>query len=69
MPIPFNAGATASPALWAGLPVLTRMNSRKAAVILADMSPDKARQATELMAGQGQDITLGGTAPSLPSLP
>lgn len=51
------------------LPVLTRMNSRKAAVILADMSPDKARQATELMAGQGQDITLGGTAPSLPSLP
>jgi flagellar motility protein MotE (MotC chaperone) len=51
------------------LPVLTRMNSRKAAVILANMSPDKARQATELMAGQGQDITLGGTAPSLPTLP
>ena len=46
------------------LPVLTRMNSRKAAVILADMSPDKARQATEMMAGQGEDINLGNLAPS-----
>jgi flagellar motility protein MotE (MotC chaperone) len=45
------------------LPVLTRMNSRKSAPILADMSPDKARQATELMAGQGQDITLGTPLP------
>jgi flagellar motility protein MotE (MotC chaperone) len=41
----------------------TRMNSRKSAPILADMSPDKARQATELMAGQGQDITLGTPLP------
>jgi len=45
------------------LPVLTRMNSRKAAVVLADMSPDKARQATEMMAGQGADITLDNAAP------
>ena len=45
------------------LPVLTRMNSRKSALILADMSPDKARQATVLMAGQGADITLGNSAP------
>ncbi len=44
------------------LPVLTRMNSRKSAPILADMSPDKARQATELMAGQTGGITLGNTA-------
>jgi flagellar motility protein MotE (MotC chaperone) len=43
------------------LPVLTRMNSRKSAVILAAMSPDKARQATELMAGQSPEITLGNT--------
>jgi flagellar motility protein MotE (MotC chaperone) len=49
------------------LPVLTRMNSRKAAVILAAMSPDKARQATDLMAGQGPG-TPGG-APPLPTLP
>jgi flagellar motility protein MotE (MotC chaperone) len=48
------------------LPVLTRMNSRKSAVVLADMSPDKARQATEMMAGQGQD-TLGSTSPLLAS--
>jgi flagellar motility protein MotE (MotC chaperone) len=46
------------------LPVLTRMNSRKSAPILADMAPDKARQATELMAGQCQDIPLGN--PLLP---
>jgi len=46
------------------LPVLTRMNSRKSALILADMSPDKARQATELMAGQSGDITLGISAPA-----
>jgi flagellar motility protein MotE (MotC chaperone) len=45
------------------LPVLTRMNSRKSALILAQMSPDKARQATEMMAGQTGDITLGNTAP------
>lgn len=44
------------------LPVLTRMNSRKSALILADMDPDKARQATELMAGQGSDIMLGNSA-------
>jgi flagellar motility protein MotE (MotC chaperone) len=44
------------------LPVLTRMNSRTAAVVLADMSPDKARQATEMMAGQGADITLDNPA-------
>ena len=44
------------------LPVLTRMNSRKSAVILAAMSPDKARQATEMMAGQG--VTLGSAAPT-----
>ena len=50
------------------LPVLSRMNSRKAAVILAAMSPDKARQATDLMAGQGPAITLGSTPP-LPTLP
>lgn len=41
------------------LPVLTRMNSRKSALILANMDPDKARQATELMAGQGALVTLG----------
>ncbi len=46
------------------LPVLTRMNSRKSALILAQMSPDKARQATELMAGQSAGITLGNTAPA-----
>ncbi len=46
------------------LPVLTRMNSRKSALILAQMSPDKARQATELMAGQSSDVTLGNTAPA-----
>lgn len=34
------------------LPVLVRMNSRKSALILADMSPDKAREATVLLAGQ-----------------
>jgi flagellar motility protein MotE (MotC chaperone) len=51
------------------LPVLTRMNSRKAAVILAAMSPDKARQATDLMAGQGADTALGSTSPPLPTLP
>jgi flagellar motility protein MotE (MotC chaperone) len=45
------------------LPVLTRMNSRKSAPILADMDPDKARQATELMAGQTADITLGTALP------
>lgn len=50
------------------LPVLTRMNSRKSALILAQMSPDKARQATELMAGQGSDITLGNTAPAAGAL-
>jgi len=48
------------------LPVLTRMNSRKAAVILAAMSPDKARQATDLMAGQG---ATPGSAAALPTLP
>jgi flagellar motility protein MotE (MotC chaperone) len=46
------------------LPVLTRMTT----VILAAMSPDKARQATDLMAGQGPGVTLGG-APPLPTLP
>jgi flagellar motility protein MotE (MotC chaperone) len=45
------------------LPVLTRMNSRKSAPILADMDPDKARQATELMAGQNADIVLGTALP------
>jgi len=45
------------------LPVLTRMSSRKSAPILADMAPDKARQATVLMAGQGADITLGNSVP------
>jgi flagellar motility protein MotE (MotC chaperone) len=45
------------------LPVLTRMNSRKSAVILAAMDPDKARLATELMAGQSSAITLGGAIP------
>jgi flagellar motility protein MotE (MotC chaperone) len=49
------------------LPVLTHMNSRKAAVVLAKMAPDKARQATEMMAGQGQDITLGNASPLLAS--
>jgi flagellar motility protein MotE (MotC chaperone) len=49
------------------LPVLSRMNSRKAAVILAAMSPDKARQATDMMAGQGPASTPG--APPLPTLP
>jgi flagellar motility protein MotE (MotC chaperone) len=51
------------------LPVLTRMNSRKAAVILANMSPDKARQATELMAGQTPNITLGNSASPLLTSP
>jgi len=46
------------------LPVLTRMNSRKSAPILADMDPDKARQATELMAGQTAGITLGTALPA-----
>ncbi len=45
------------------LPVLTRMNTRKSALILADMSPDKARQATELMAGEKSSIGLGLPAP------
>ncbi len=49
------------------LPVLTRMNSRKAAVVLANMEPDKARQATELMAGQGPSLTLGSAASPTPS--
>ncbi len=45
------------------LPVLTRMASRKAAVILAAMDPDKARLATDLLAGQKPVITLGSPAP------
>lgn len=44
------------------LGVLRRMNDRKAAPILAAMSPDRAREATERMAGVAPSLNLTSTS-------